>query len=80
MDVIHQQTTYLLTNISYGTLLTCCRQSSIYTSIDASYDQLDLVRKDWIKFLFNIPSPIPYKTWVDAWLAFTLFKQHNENC
>ena len=75
MDKNKQIRILTLTNISHGTLLTCCRQSTIFNSISASYEQLDHVRKQWRKFLEA--SSHEFQTWVDAWLAFTHFKQRN---
>jgi hypothetical protein len=65
-----------LTSISNGTLLTCCRQSCTFNSIDSTYDELNKVRQEWIDYLDTIN--IPFATWVDAWLAFTYFKQSRQ--
>jgi hypothetical protein len=66
-----------LTNISNGTLLRCCRQSSTFNSIDSTYDELNTVRQEWIDYLGTLS--ITFATWVEAWLAFTHFKQ-SRNC
>jgi hypothetical protein len=60
-----------ITSISYGTLLTCCRQSIPFHNITNKYVDLDKVVATWKSYLFsnaeNINKP---ESWVDEWNAF----------
>jgi len=60
-----------LTNISDGSLLTCCRQSSTFTHVTNSYVELDKIRNSWRGFLANSDVVPSCESWVDAWKEFT---------
>jgi hypothetical protein len=73
------KTAYIIeiTSISYGTLGTCCRQSNIFNSNTTSYEHLDVVKSQWVRFLEQ--SSVTFHSWVDAWLAFVYDKQAQIN-
>jgi hypothetical protein len=58
-------------SISYGTLLTCCRQSIPFHNITNKYCDLDKVVATWRSYLFTSAETIEKtECWQDEWNAF----------
>lgn len=76
MDIIMSKEFVLsLTNISYGTLLACCRESVTFKNIDKEYDTLDKIKTAWINFLVKDDNFQHCPTWVDAWILFSKYAE-----
>jgi len=63
---------YFLSNISNGTLLNCCRNSTLFPDVSSEFDYLDAVRQEWRDYLSaNIESVTKNcGNWIDSWMMF----------
>ena len=68
-----------LTNVSNGTLLTCCRRSKSFADISSECEDIEKVRKKWRAFLSAQSDRLLIRCndWQDAWSIFIKYKDAN---
>ena len=66
-----------LSNISNGTLLSCCRNSVFFSDVSNENDKLDAVRQEWRDYLLSNFEIIKNNcgSWIDSWMMFLRHKE-----